>query len=184
MKKGNIISILMVVIAIIAAGYLYGDKIANKIGIDLHLHKPKAQVEETIDKQDAAAKESKPVETASSPTSKPREQVEFIDGYHPAVYNFLNAKCNSGFTFKDALNVGMKEWTVKYEDDGYVRLSGKTNPTKFEPEPIVIKFKTNDKFSSFDPQVFVWLKTGKTEDKGFAREYWSGFCKDAYNRSH
>ena len=36
MKKGNIISILMVVIAIIAAGYLYGDKIASKVGIDLH----------------------------------------------------------------------------------------------------------------------------------------------------
>lgn len=43
------ISGAMIAVAIVGAGYLYGDKIANKIGIDLH--KPKAQVEETVSKK-------------------------------------------------------------------------------------------------------------------------------------
>lgn len=57
MKKGNIISILMVVIAIIVAGYLYGDKIANKIGIDLHKSESTKVTETT--KKDEPKKEEK-----------------------------------------------------------------------------------------------------------------------------
>ena len=57
MKKGNIISILMVVIAIIAAGYLYGDKIASKVGIDLHKSESTKVVETS--KKDEPKKEEK-----------------------------------------------------------------------------------------------------------------------------
>lgn len=57
MKKGNIISILMIVIAIIAAGYLYGDKIANKIGIDLHTSESTKVVDTA--KKDEPKKEEK-----------------------------------------------------------------------------------------------------------------------------
>ena len=56
MRKGNIISILMVVIAIITAGYLYGDKIANKIGIDLH---KSTKVVETSKKDEPKKEEKK-----------------------------------------------------------------------------------------------------------------------------
>lgn len=55
MKKGSIISVLMVVIAIIAAGYLYGDKIASKVGIDLHKSESTKVVETT--KKDEPKKE-------------------------------------------------------------------------------------------------------------------------------
>lgn len=58
MKKGNIISILMVVIAIIAAGYLYGDKIAGKVGIDLHKSES-TKVAESTTKKDEPKKEEK-----------------------------------------------------------------------------------------------------------------------------
>lgn len=57
MKKETMISGAMIAVAIVGAGYLYGDKIANKIGIDLH--KPKAQVEETVSKKDEPAAEKK-----------------------------------------------------------------------------------------------------------------------------
>ena len=57
MKKETMISGVMIAVAIVGAGYLYGDKIANKIGIDLH--KPKAQVEETVSKKDEPAAEKK-----------------------------------------------------------------------------------------------------------------------------
>ena len=49
MKKETMISGAMIAVAIVGAGYLYGDKIANKIGIDIH--KPKTQVEETVSKK-------------------------------------------------------------------------------------------------------------------------------------
>lgn len=56
MKKGSIISVLMIVVAIIVAGYLYGDKIANKIGIDLH---KSTKVVETSKKDEPTKEEKK-----------------------------------------------------------------------------------------------------------------------------
>ena len=60
MKKGNIISILMVVVAIIVAGYLYGDKIASKIGIDLHKSES-TKVVETAKKDEPKKEEGRKV---------------------------------------------------------------------------------------------------------------------------
>ena len=57
MKKETMISGAMIAVAIVGAGYLYGDKIANKIGIDIH--KPKAQVEESVSKKDEPAAEKR-----------------------------------------------------------------------------------------------------------------------------
>lgn len=180
MKKDTMIGGVMIAVAIVGAGYLYGDKIANKIGIDFH--KPKAQVEEVVDKKAPDVESAKTAPSITENTSNKQSEIA-ADGYHQAVSNFLNAKCNTGFTFKDALNAGMKEWTVKYED-GYIRLKGKTNPVKFDSQEIVIWFKTNENYNSFDPYDYMWLSSGKKEGKGFARQYWATFCKDAYNRSH
>lgn len=60
MRKGNIISILMVVIAIITAGYLYGDKIASKVGIDLHKSES-TKVVETSKKDEPKKEEGRKV---------------------------------------------------------------------------------------------------------------------------
>nr|DAR06428.1 MAG TPA: THIOL DISULFIDE INTERCHANGE PROTEIN DSBG, DSBG, CHAPERONE, PERIPLASMIC, REDOX-ACTIVE.9A [Caudoviricetes sp.] len=60
MKKGNIISILMVVVAIIVAGYLYGDKIASKVGIDLHKSES-TKVVETSKKDEPKKEEGRKV---------------------------------------------------------------------------------------------------------------------------
>lgn len=56
MKKGSIISILIVIVAIIAVGYLYGDKIASKVGIDLH---KSTKVVETSKKDEPKKEEKK-----------------------------------------------------------------------------------------------------------------------------
>jgi hypothetical protein len=55
MKKDNLIIAGMLAVAIIGSGYLYGDKIANKFGINTS--KPKAQVEDVVD--DTNEKQSK-----------------------------------------------------------------------------------------------------------------------------
>ena len=69
MKRGNVIGILMVVIAIIVAGYLYGDKIVNKIGIDLHKSET-TKVVETAKKDEPKKEEKKEEGRKVSPDYK------------------------------------------------------------------------------------------------------------------
>jgi hypothetical protein len=66
MKKENLIIGGMVAVAIVGVGYMYGDKVANKFGINIS--KPKAQVEETV-------KEDKPTKPVESSAPKADENV-------------------------------------------------------------------------------------------------------------
>lgn len=86
MKKDVLITSAMIAVAIVGAGYLYGDKIANKIGIDLH--KPKVQVEESIDKKEDNKNISKTAETKSE--EKIRQSPE-IDTFMSRGVKFKNS---------------------------------------------------------------------------------------------
>lgn len=136
MDKKLLVNGSLLAAAILAAGYVYSDKITNALGIG---HKPDVQVEESVDK-----KEDK---TASKITEVKKEPVQSNVNDGPSLSinptqltnEFLTLRVkskNSARTYelRDVLSANSRNWKIDCRPDGTIVLD-------FDNSDVVAEFK-------------------------------------------